>query len=225
MNKPRYDLRLIAIALVGLLAMGTAAADKFSERVKNSTEVYKELINAPDQGVPKPLLKKCKCVAVLPGVKKGAFVVGGRHGKGIVSCRNDSGKWSPIAFLTLSGGSFGFQIGGSSTDLVLFLMSERGAKALLDDNIKLGANASVAAGPVGRTAEAATDIKFEADVYAYARAKGLFAGIALDGASLRRDGKAVRDYYGQDLKLKELLFEHQAPKMPAAAKEFVDALP
>lgn len=219
--------RGIALAIIGLLTagLGLAAAEKFSERVENSTAVYKELINAPDQGVPESLLKKCKCVAVLPGVKKAALGVGGRHGKGIVSCRNDSGKWSPIAFLTLSGGSIGFQIGGSSTDLVLFLMSQRGAKALLDDNIKLGANASVAAGPVGRTAEAATDVKLEADVYAYARAKGLFAGVAVDGASLRRDGKAVRDYYGQDLKLTELLFDNKTTKMPPEAKKFVDTLP
>ncbi len=217
---------ILAIALLAFVPLsGFAPNDKVTERVENSTVIYKELVDTVDKGVPEALLEKARCVAVLPSVKKGAFIVGGRHGRGIISCRNDQGKWSPVGFLALSGGSFGFQIGGSSTDVVLFVMSERGVKSLLKSNFTLGADASVAAGPVGRSAEATTDARLESDIFSYARSKGLFAGIALDGASLTADQKAVERFYGQRIETKRILFDHAVPKVPAAAKEFVGVLP
>jgi lipid-binding SYLF domain-containing protein len=209
-----------------VLAVAPLRADEeLAERVQNATEAYSDLVKAPDKGVPKKLLDDCKCIAVIPHVVKGAFVVGGRHGKGIVSCRGKDGSWSPPAFLTVSGGSFGFQIGGSSTDVVMFLMSEKGARSLLKSEFTLGADASVAAGPVGRTAEAATDVRLDAEIYAYSRTKGLFAGVALDGASVNPDEDAVKEYYGESIPPETILFKHEVLKVPAEAKSFLQQLP
>ncbi|MFQ5929548.1 MAG: lipid-binding SYLF domain-containing protein [Acidobacteriota bacterium] len=215
-----------ATGVVSLLLFSTLPllADKFADRVKESREVYEELVNAPDKGVPQQLLKECKCIVVIPHVIKAAFGFGGRHGKGIVSCRNNRGNWSPPAFMKLSGGSFGLQIGGQSSDLVLFLMSEKSSKALLKSKFTLGGDASVSAGPVGRTVEGNTDVTFRAEIYAYARSKGLFAGISLEGAKLGSDGTAIRKFYGSEIDPKVILFQHKVPKMPGEARKFVQAL-
>jgi lipid-binding SYLF domain-containing protein len=214
------------LALIAALpALPLRADTKLDERVRDSREVYAQLIQAPDQGVPKKLRDDCRCIVVIPRVIKAALGFGGRHGKGIASCKNDQGAWSPPAFLSLSGGSFGLQIGGESTDLVLFLMSQKGARSLLKSEFTLGADASVAAGPVGRTASASTDIRLDAEIYAYARAKGLFAGIALEGASLNPDEDAVEYFYGADIPPETILFQQQVPKVPESAKAFMQALP
>ena len=199
--------------------------DKFVDRVEESTNVYTALIKANDGGVPASLLKKCRCVVVIPHVIKAAFGFGGRHGNGIASCKGKKGKWSPLSFVKLSGGSFGFQIGAQASDMVLFLMTDKSIEGLLGSKFTLGADASVAAGPVGRSVEADTDITLRAEIYSYARAKGLFAGISLAGASLRADNTAIKKFYGQEVEPKAILIDHKVPKIPYIAREFTKVLP
>lgn len=213
------------ILVAGLSFVPSLFADKFADRVNESTEVYKALIEAPDWGVPQSLLKDCECVVVIPHVIKAALGFGGRNGNGIASCRNGQGAWSPPSFVKFTGASVGFQIGVQSSDLVMFLMTERSAEALMKNKFTLGADASVAAGPVGRTVEADTDITLRAEILAYARAKGLFAGISLEGASLRPDDTAIRKFYGKRTDPEVILMKHQVPKMPDEAREFVQVLP
>lgn len=219
------------VATIGLVCLLIASltpslfGDKFVDRVENSTEVYKELINASDNSVPKNLLERCQCVVVIPHVVKAAFGFGGRNGNGIASCKNEKGSWSPPSFVKLTGGSFGFQIGVQASDLVLFIMTEKSAQGLLESSFTLGADASLAAGPVGRTVEADTDISFQAEIYAYARSKGLFAGISLAGARLRADETAIRKFYGQDIEPRVILFDHKVPKFPFVAQRFQAVLP
>jgi len=199
-------------------------ADESSERATHAAEVYTELIKAPDKGVPKELLENCKCVAVFPHVLKAAVGVGARHGRGVVSCRNASGQWSPIAFMRITGGSWGLQLGAESTDLVLFFMTDRSAQSLLDSKFTLGAKAGVAAGPVGRSAEAATDVKLNAEIYSYARSKGLFAGLSLEGANLAPDKESIQKFYGSPVDAKTILFDQQVPRRPPAGDAFVEVL-
>lgn len=220
--------RFATVSFLFLLATALTPSllgDKFVDRVENSTEVYKELINASDSGVPEYLLERCQCIVVIPHVVKAAFGFGGRSGNGIASCKDEKGSWSPPSFVKLTGGSFGFQIGAQASDLVLFLMTEKSAKGLLESSFTLGADASVAAGPVGRTVEADTDISFQAEIFAYARSKGLFAGISLAGASLRADETAIRKFYGQDVDPQVILFDHKVPKFPFVAQRFQAVLP
>jgi lipid-binding SYLF domain-containing protein len=199
--------------------------DKFVDRVEESTTVYQELIGSKDGGVPSSLLKKCRCVVVIPHVIKAAFGFGGRHGNGIASCKGKKGKWSPLSFVKLSGGSFGFQIGAQSSDMVLFLMTDNSVQGLMGSKFTLGGDASVAAGPVGRRVEASTDITLRAEIYSYARSKGLFAGISLEGASLRADDTAIKKFYGQEVEPRAILMDHKVPKIPYIAREFTKALP
>ena len=188
----------VSWALLGVVfLMPSLFADKFADRVAESTQVFEALIEAPDQGVPQSLLEDCECVVVIPHVVKAALGFGGRHGNGIASCRNDQGVWSPPSFVKFSGGSIGFQIGIQASDLVLFMMTEKSAEALLSRKFTLGVDASVAAGPVGRTVEADTDITLRAEILAYSRAKGLFAGISLEGASLRPDEPSANSMEGE----------------------------
>lgn len=217
--------RSVALLFGSLLVAAPAAADDLAERVTNAREVYQELIQSRDRAIPEALLVDCRCVAVLPRVLKGAIVFGARHGKGVVSCRNSDGAWSPIAFFKLTGGSWGLQIGAEATDVVLFFMTERGARSLLESRFTLGGKLSVAAGPVGRSAEASTDVKLEAEIYSYARSKGLFAGISLEGARLAPDQEAIAKYYGQPVSARRLLFDHRAPRRRAEMEAFLAALP
>ena len=220
------SLRDLTVALSLLALAAPALADpRLDQRVKTSTDVYQELMLEPDRGVPEALLQNCKCVAVIPHVIKGAIGYGARYGKGVMSCRDANGHWSPISFVTLTGGSVGFQIGGESSDFVLFFMTDRGARSLISSQFTLGGKASVAAGPVGRSAEASTDVKLDAEIYTYAKAKGLFAGISLEGARLGPDEKANAKYYGAPASAKTLLFDHTAPKSLPEANEFLGALP
>ena len=220
---PRHAA-LIGIAAL-LLASPLLADSKLEAKVRRATEVYRELLQTPDREIPQTLLKDCHCVAVIPRVIKGAIGYGARYGRGVISCRNAAGAWSPISFITLTGGSVGFQIGGESSDFVLFFMTDRGARSLLSSKFTLGGKVSVAAGPAGRSAEASTDIKLDAEIYSYAKSKGLFAGISLEGARLAPDTKANQQYYGTAVSAESLLFAHQAPKSTPEEQEFLKALP
>ncbi len=229
MRSARWAAALVVILMLGGGALARAAGpdmDRLDQRLKDAATVYHELLATPDRAVPKALLERCRCIAVIPHVLKGAFVFGGRYGTGVMSCRGAAGKWSPPAFVKIAGGSWGLQFGAESSDLVLFFMTERGARALMTGSqFTFGGKASVAAGPVGRTGEASTDLKLDAEIYTYARSKGLFAGISLEGARLSADGKANARYYGEPVGVKQLLFDGQAPKVPAEAQAFLDSLP
>lgn len=218
----------LAVAILAVLSLTTALEAQQQapgRKVDTALAVYRELVDLPDREVPKRLLKDASCIAVIPNVVKGAFFAGGRHGRGIMSCRNAAGEWSPLSFVKLSGGSFGFQIGGQSTDLVLFFMTERGVKSLLKSKFVLGGDASVAAGPLGRTAEMATDLRLGAEIYAYAKSRGVFAGLSVEGAVLAPDQKWIARYYGRRVWPENLLFDHEAPVTPAESERFLAALP
>ena len=226
----RFGSSIAAAAAIAALALTTPALagdePKLDQKLVDATAVYQELLNAPDRGVPEALLAKCKCVTVIPHAVKGAMVYVARFGTGVMSCRNEAGKWSPPSFVGLTGGSFGPQIGAETSDLVLFFMSERGARSLMTSSkITLGGQAGVAAGPFGRNIEAGTDLKLDAEIYTYAKSKGLFVGAALTGARLAADKKSNKEFYGTSVTLKQLVFEHKAPKVPESARQFVNALP
>jgi len=180
-------------------------------------------MGTPDKGIPQDLLSKAQCVIVIPNMKKAAFVVGGEYGRGFAECRNTAGTgWGSPAAVKLEGGSVGFQIGGSETDLIMLVMNRRGMDKLAQDKITLGADASIAAGPVGRTAAANTDLKMNAEILAWSRAKGLFAGVSLNGASLREDKDTNADLYGHSMTNREVLASTAAA--PAAAQPLISAL-
>jgi lipid-binding SYLF domain-containing protein len=218
--------RLIVIALgLCLIAQPSFATKDLAQKMDNARLAYRELFQEPDKVVPARLLDDAECIGVIPNVIKGAFGVGGRAGKGILTCRNESREWSPPIFIRLWGGSLGFQVGGKATDLVLFFMTERSARALLKRNFTLGGDASIAAGPQGRSAEFGTDITFRAEIYSYAKSRGLFAGLALDGAHLAPHDKATTAYYGQRVWPDQVLFDHQVPSIPEEAQSLISELP
>lgn len=179
---------------------------------------------APDKGIPQELLEKAHCIVIVPGLKKGAFIIGGKYGKGFMSCRRGSGVgWSAPASMRVEGGSFGFQIGGSETDAIMLVMNERGATKLMESKFTLGGDASVAAGPVGRSSEANTDAKMQAEILTYSRSRGAFAGIALDGATLRPDGEGNKELYGnKDLTSQQIVMK--TTKIPATARPLIAQL-
>jgi SH3 domain-containing YSC84-like protein 1 len=196
-----------------------------ADRVKESGEVMKEILNIPDD-IPQDLLDKAECIVVLPSVKKGAFGVGGSYGRGVMICRGGehyTGPWGAPALYALEGVSIGFQLGGQATDFVLLVMNPKGARSLLSSKVKLGADASAAAGPKGRTAEGATDVVMNAEILSYSRTKGLFAGISLEGSTLRSDGSANLKLYGKKLSAKEIIVEHKVG-IPASARQLVSLL-
>lgn len=208
-----------------LLASPLVAESRQEQKLRVAREVYLDLFDVPERSVPEALLDDANCVVVVPNVIKGAFGWGGRHGRGVASCRNDNGDWSPPIFVKLSGASFGLQIGGESSDLVFFLMTERGARSLLKTKFTLGGDLSLAAGPLGRSAGAVTDLKLKAEIYAYAKSRGLFAGISMEGARMAPDQKWIDRFYGRRLWPDEVLFEHQVPTLPQSADRFISALP
>jgi lipid-binding SYLF domain-containing protein len=202
-------LPLLLVSLMLALAPLPARADAddpvdVAERARNAAQALGEILGAPDKGIPRRLLDDSECVAVIPKVVKGGFIVAARHGKGFVSCRTVDG-WSRPAFVSISGGSFGLQVGVEASDHVLIFANHKAVKNLFEDNLHLGGNASVAAGPVGRSAEAGTDIKLDSEVYAYSRSKGIFLGISLEGAKVGIDGDNNRGYYGADTTASALL--------------------
>jgi SH3 domain-containing YSC84-like protein 1 len=199
----------IIFAGLGLVAAAAifAAGNKEQNRLENAGTVMQEVLNTPEN-IPQSILDKAECVIVFPSVLKGAFVVGGSYGRGAMVCRKGpefKGPWGAPAMYALEGGSIGFQIGGEATDLVLLVMNGRGVNAILESQVKLGADASIAAGPVGRDASADTDAYMRAEVLSYSRSRGLFAGISLEGASLRPDNDATHDVYGRKLSAREIV--------------------
>jgi lipid-binding SYLF domain-containing protein len=227
----RTLLFLLTLALAGLpifIAPRTSRADDKSKdegRLENSGQVMKEILDIPDD-IPQSLMDKADCVIVIPSVLKAAFIVGGSYGRGAMTCRsgdNFRGPWGAPTMMALEGGSFGFQIGGQATDFVLLVMNEGGAKSILSSKVKLGAGASAAAGPKGREAEADTDVAMRAEVLTYSRARGLFAGISLEGSTLRPDNDANRRIYGKDIEAKDVAL-HGAVPIPASARMLINVL-
>jgi len=215
-------LTLLVVSLCSLIfAQDQEKESKASDRVQAAADVLNEIQAAPDSGIPQEILGSAQCVAVVPSMLKGGFIVGGRYGRGLASCRTPKG-WSAPAFFTLEGGSFGFQIGGQAVDLVMLIMNDNGMKHLLSSKFELGADASVAAGPVGRHAEGNTDWTMRAQVLTYSRARGVFAGVSLDGAVVRQDKNSTREFYGRMVPFKTSLKGLIDP--PAAANPFLTTL-
>ena len=202
-----------------------ANRDKDEDRLKDCGTVLKEILDIPDD-IPQGLLDKADCVVVYPSVLKAAFVVGGSYGRGAMTCRQGEdfrGSWGAPTMMALEGGSFGFQIGGQATDFVLLVMNEGGARGILAGKVKLGGDASVAAGPVGRNASAETDVTLRSEILSYSRSRGLFAGISLEGSTIRPDNKANEQIYGKRLEAKQIVLSDQV-RLPVAAEQLVSTL-
>src|ERR1700758_4678949 len=215
---------IVAALLIGV-ALPVVGQKKEEERVEEAGKVMKEILNVPD-GIPQSVLDKADCVVVLPSVKKFALGVGGRYGRGVMTCRGGQGfkgKWGTPTMMALEGGSFGLQLGGEATDFVLLLMTSRSAAAILSSKVKLGGDASAAAGPVGRTAAADTDVTMKAEILTYSRARGVFAGVSLEGSTLRPDNDANKHLYGKDIPAKEIVMDG-AVTSPASATALVSTL-
>lgn len=214
-NFYRYSAVLAAIGVVSAASSAQAASRKEEviERLNAATAVFKEVMDAPDKGIPRDLLERAHCVVIVPGLKKGAFIVGAQYGKGFITCRSkDSATgWSAPGAIKVEGGSVGFQIGGSETDVVMLVMNERGANKLLQSQFTLGGEGEVAAGPVGRTAEAQTDAKLNAEILSWSRSRGVFAGVALKGATLRHDAEDNEALYGRKLPNKIIVTDGVPP--------------
>jgi SH3 domain-containing YSC84-like protein 1 len=220
----RLKLSILVSMCLSLLLTGTVfGRNKSAERLKKAAVVLQEIMGTPDQSIPQGLLDKAYCVAIIPEMKKAAFIFGAKYGKGYFSCREKSDLgWSAPATVRIEGGSFGFQIGGSVTDVVMLVMNQGGADKLLSSRFTLGAGAAVAAGPVGRSAKAETDALLSAEILSWSRSRGIFAGISLQGATLRQDVSDNREIYGRSLENKEIIGK-QLP-VPATAKELISLL-
>jgi SH3 domain-containing YSC84-like protein 1 len=215
--------------LMAMCALPLIAEDKDmkeTDRLQAAADVLKQILDTPDKGIPQGLLDKADCVIIYPSVKKAAFIVGGSYGRGAITCRRGAtfnGSWSAPAMFALEGGSFGLQIGAQATDFVLLVMNESGAKSVLSSKVKIGADASAAAGPVGRTASAETDIVMKAQILSYSRAQGVFAGVSLEGSTMRSDDGANKNLYGKDLTATQIV-RKGAVKPPAAAARLLALL-
>src|SRR5271170_2797951 len=217
---------LMLTLFVSLCSFSFAADDepkesKAADRAQAAADVLNEIQGAPDKGIPQEVLGSAECVAVVPSMLKGGFIVGAKYGRGLASCRNEKG-WSAPAFFTVTGGSVGFQIGGQAVDLVMLIMNKNGMQHLLSSQFALGADASVAAGPVGRHAEGNTDWKLRAEVLTYSRARGLFAGVSLNGAVIKQDKDSTREFYGRMVPFRTSLIGEIPP--PAGASPFLTTL-
>ena len=216
---------LLGISVALALTFPLLAQDKESDRVENSGKVMKEILNAPD-GIPQSVLDKADCVVILPSVLKFAIGIGGSYGRGVMTCRGGKtfhGKWGAPSMMALEGGSAGLQLGGNATDFILLLMSPRSATSILSSKVKLGGDATAAAGPVGRTASAETDVTLRAEILSYSRARGLFAGISLAGSTLRPDNGANKNLYGKEVSAKSIVFDKAVP-VPDSAKALLATL-
>jgi lipid-binding SYLF domain-containing protein len=197
---------LIVTTLVVLATLTAVASDREDDinHTNKAAQVFKEIMNTPDQGIPQNLLESAKCIAIIPGEVKFAFIFGGSYGRGLATCRTGH-AWSAPMFVAIDSGSVGYQIGGSSTDIVMLFMNDHALQNLMSDKFKLGADASVAAGPVGRNAAAGTDLKLKAEILSYSRSKGVFAGVSLDGAVMQADKSGDKAMYGDDVNRHEIL--------------------
>jgi lipid-binding SYLF domain-containing protein len=214
---------MIVAGLVLFVTLSAVASDREDDvnRTHKAAQVFREIMTAPDGGIPRDLLETAKCIAIVPGDTKFAFVFGGNYGRGLATCRTDHG-WSAPMFLAIDGGSVGYQIGGSSTDLIMLFMNDHALQSLLSDKFKLGADATVAAGPVGRSAAAGTDVRLNAEVLSYSRAKGVFAGVSLDGTVVQADKSGDEAMYGHDVNRHEILNGRIAA--PASAQPLLDEI-
>jgi lipid-binding SYLF domain-containing protein len=211
--------------LVALVTLPAYSQKKESQRVAHAGTVVTEILNVPDN-LPQTLLDKAECVIVLPGVLKFAIGVGGSYGRGVMTCRsgqNFTGAWGAPSMIALEGGSFGLQLGGQATDFVLLVMNPRGAQGILSSKVKLGADAAAAAGPKGRDAAAATDVTMRAEILTYSRSRGLFAGVSLEGSTLRPDNAANKKLYGKELPAKEIVL-HGRARIPSSARQLIATL-
>ena len=228
MSVLRYQQHVLTASFTAFALAVTAGstslhAETAAERLAESATVLKEVMGAPDKGIPSDLLKKAQCVVVVPGLKKAGLIVGGKYGRGFLVCRTaDKSAWGAPAALRIEGGSFGFQIGASETDVIMLLMDERSVKGILSSKFTLGGDADVAAGPVGRSTTAQTDATMNAKILSYSRSRGVFAGLALTGATLRQDLDENSELYGKKLTTKEIV--SGAVKPPAAASELLALL-
>jgi lipid-binding SYLF domain-containing protein len=227
MRKLLVYLSSVLLAILPLLAEVASASDKSKDddRLRNCGTVLREILDVPDD-IPQDLLDKAECIVVFPSVLKPAFIVGGSYGRGVMSCRQGegfNGAWGAPTMMALEGGSFGFQIGGEATDFVLLVMNERGASAILTSKVKLGADASVAAGPVGRDSSAESDATLRAEILSYSRARGLFAGVSLEGSTIRPDNGDNRRVYGKKIPAREIVLTGTVAA-PAAAGELISTL-
>ena len=224
----RWIRSLAASAVALIIIVPAALADKNQEqqRLQESGTVMQQILNVPDD-IPKDILDKAKCVVVLPSVVKAAFGVGGSYGHGAMVCRTGSdftGPWGPPAMYSLEGGSFGFQIGGQATDVVLLIMNNAGVNSLLRSKVKLGAGASIAAGPKGRSASGSTDAYMRAEILSYSRSRGVFAGVSLNGATLHPDNNGDHELYGNDVSAKQIIEGPNRPAIPPSAQSLVNEL-
>jgi len=219
--KTKVSITLLVLAC----AIPAYSQKKENDRIHESYQVLKQILGMPE-GIPRSLLNKAECVVIYPSVKKAAFIVGGSYGRGVITCRTGeefNGPWSAPSMFALEGGSFGLQIGGQATDFVLLIMNEAGANSVMSSKVKLGADASAAAGPKGRTASAATDVVMKAEILSYSRAQGVFAGVSLEGSTLRSDDGANKSLYGKDLSARQIVREGEV-KPPASATKLMALL-
>ena len=217
-------MKKLSVFLLTFTLCGFAwSADKTDaqKRLDNAATVLQQISTAPDKGIPEEVLSSAKCVAVVPHMVKAGLGIGGQHGRGVATCKNTQG-WSAPSFFTISGGSFGLQIGAEGVDLVMLFMNEKGMQALLSNKFQVGGDASAAAGPVGRQAQAGTDWKLQSPILTYSRTKGAFAGISLNGSVIKQDGDATKAFYGQDMTSQQLLAGHVPP--PAGARSFLNTI-
>ena len=220
MKKSLFAVLLSLVTLLGNLAWATAKEDSV-ERLQNAGSVLKEIMNAPDKGIPEEVLDGAKCIVVVPHLIKAGFIVGGKHGRGVASCRTANG-WSAPAFVSVGGGSWGLQIGAEGIDLVMLVMNDKGLQHLLSSKFQLSGEGSAAAGPVGRHASAGTDWKMNAELLTYSRSKGAFAGLTLEGAVVEQDTDSTEAIYGRDIPFRKVLMGNVTP--PAAAAPFMSAV-
>lgn len=219
--RTRVSIPMMWVLTAGLLALPAIANTKSQIlRIRAAEEVLRMSVTAPDKGLPKELLERSECIGVFPGLKKAAFVVGGEFGRGVFTCRQKDGTMGAPAFFTLGGGSFGWQFGGQSADLVLLVMNENGVKHLLQDKFTLGGEASAAAGPVGRTAQAGTDLKLHAEILSWSRSRGVFLGASLEGAVIKPDKSEIEEFYGKPVSAEDILVA-QRVQAPEDAKSFL----
>ena len=221
-ERVRAPVNMRLVEPLGKLIVDPIFQNDTEKRLNAATDVISDIMGAPDKGIPQDLLGKSACVVVIPGVKKGAFVIGAKYGRGFIVCRKPRGGWSAPAGLRVEGGSVGFQIGGSETDVVMLVMNESAVDKLLSSKFTVGGDASATAGPVGRTAAAATDIQMHAQLLTYSRSRGLFAGVSLEGATLRPDDDANKDLYGKEIPSREVVKGNTPP--PSAASGLLAAL-
>ncbi len=215
-------MRLCSVVLLSAGTALLAAPSDHEKRLEEAAAVFEEVMQTPDKGIPQDLLDKAHCAVIVPGLKKGAFIVGAKYGRGFMLCRTGGVGWSAPGSVRVEGGSFGFQIGGSETDVIMLVMNERGAQRLLSSKFTLGGDASVAAGPVGRTASAETDAYLRAEILTWSRARGVFAGISLQGATLRQDTSANKNLYGKPYANRDLVTKAVQP--PASAAKLLQLL-